>query len=126
MKSQTEVLNEYGINIMQLNDDFNTQLSHAMERYAEEYYKEKVGALEEGQHPDEIHPHAETWLRERHNWQAETEALRQEIERLKGLFEKKFKNNHNAFYRSVSTMTAREIFDLGEERWKEFKSKNNL
>jgi hypothetical protein len=35
-KSATQVLKEHGINIMELNDDFNAQLFHAMERYAEQ------------------------------------------------------------------------------------------
>jgi hypothetical protein len=38
-KSATQVLKEHGISIMELNDDFNTQLLHAMERYAEEKAK---------------------------------------------------------------------------------------
>ena len=36
MKSATEILNEHGINVMEMTDDFNTQLLHAMERYVEE------------------------------------------------------------------------------------------
>jgi len=54
------------------------------------------------------------------------EAKDAEIERLRLILEKTFKNDHNVFYRSVSTMTAREISDLGEERWEEFKTKNEL
>ena len=46
MKTATEILSEHGINIMSLNDDFNSQLLHAMERYAEEKLKEKEKEIE--------------------------------------------------------------------------------
>jgi len=36
-KSANAILLEHGIDTMSLNDDFNTQLFHAMERYAEQY-----------------------------------------------------------------------------------------
>ena len=36
MKSATAILYEHGINIMELDDDFNTNLLNAMERYAEQ------------------------------------------------------------------------------------------
>lgn len=40
-----------------------------------------IGYPPEGSHPDEWMPRAETWHRERQNWQAEVERLRQEIAR---------------------------------------------
>lgn len=51
MKTATEILSEHGINIMSMDDNFNTQLLHAMERYAEEKSKEKdliIYGIEEG------------------------------------------------------------------------------
>lgn len=36
MKTANEILFEHGIDTMRMNDDFNTQLFHAMERYAEQ------------------------------------------------------------------------------------------
>lgn len=79
MKSATTTLFEQGIDIMKMDDDFNTNLLHSHERYAEEYYKNKVGVLAEGVHPDEINPRAETWLKERGNWEAEVNQLRKYI-----------------------------------------------
>ena len=40
MKSANQILSECGINTMSLNDEFNTQLFHAMEEYANEKSKE--------------------------------------------------------------------------------------
>ncbi len=37
IRTATEILFEHGIDTMSLNDDFNTQLFHAMERYAEQF-----------------------------------------------------------------------------------------
>lgn len=37
MKTASEILFEYGIDIMKMNDDFNSQLLFAMERYAEQF-----------------------------------------------------------------------------------------
>lgn len=37
MKSANEILRDHGIDTMRMNDEFNTQLFHAMERYAEAY-----------------------------------------------------------------------------------------
>jgi predicted transcriptional regulator len=36
IKTASSILHEYGINIMEMNDDFNCQLLTAMERYAEQ------------------------------------------------------------------------------------------
>lgn len=44
-KTATGILAEYSINIMQLNDDFNTQLLHAMQVYADQ---EVAAALSSG------------------------------------------------------------------------------
>jgi len=41
MKTANQILSECGINTMSLNDEFNTQLFHAMEEYAHETNKEK-------------------------------------------------------------------------------------
>jgi uncharacterized Fe-S center protein len=41
MKSANQILSECDINTMSLNDEFNTQLLHAMEEYAHEKTKEK-------------------------------------------------------------------------------------
>jgi hypothetical protein len=43
--------------------------------------EDQIGYLPDGVHPDERKPRAETWLRERENWQAEVEALRKELDR---------------------------------------------
>lgn len=40
MKTASEILFEYGIDIMKMNDDFNCQLLFAMERYAEQKERE--------------------------------------------------------------------------------------
>lgn len=80
MKSMTQHLNDYSIDHMKMDDEFNCQLFAAMERYAEDYYADKVGKLKDGQHPDEIKPRAETWLKERENWETEIAALRANIE----------------------------------------------
>lgn len=37
MKTATEILFEYGIDIMKMDDDFNCQLLFAMERYSEQF-----------------------------------------------------------------------------------------
>ncbi len=37
IKSATAILSEHGIDIMKLDDNFNTQLLHAMERYAKQH-----------------------------------------------------------------------------------------
>lgn len=37
MKTASSILFEYGIDIMKMNDDFNSQLLFAMERYAEQF-----------------------------------------------------------------------------------------
>lgn len=42
MKSSTECLFEYGINTMNINDEFNTAMFYAMEMYAEEYHLNKI------------------------------------------------------------------------------------
>jgi hypothetical protein len=44
-----------------------------------EELEKQVGQIEEGQHPDEIKPRAETWLQERANWQSEVDTLRAKI-----------------------------------------------
>lgn len=40
MKSATEILHEYGINVLNFEDDFNSQLLTAMDEYANQF-KEK-------------------------------------------------------------------------------------
>lgn len=77
MKSATQCLWDYSIDIMTMQDDFNCQLFAAMERYAEGYYADKVGLLEEGQHPDEILPRSGTWLKERECWKSEIKAIKE-------------------------------------------------
>jgi Rps23 Pro-64 3,4-dihydroxylase Tpa1-like proline 4-hydroxylase len=47
MKTATEILNEHGINIMRMTDDYNTQILNSMERYAEEKCTEKEKECEE-------------------------------------------------------------------------------
>ena len=79
MKSAKQCLWDYSIDIMSMQDDFNSQLFAAMERYAEGYHADKIGMLKEGEHPDEINPRAETWLDERRNWHSEVESLRNKI-----------------------------------------------
>lgn len=41
MKTANEILYEHSIDTMSMDDTFNTQLFHAMERYAEEKTNEK-------------------------------------------------------------------------------------
>lgn len=49
-RTATKILHEHSIDIMKMDDEFNSQLLHAMERYAELYAKEQnaelLGALE--------------------------------------------------------------------------------
>jgi len=52
-----------------------------------EIRKQTVGALLEGEHPDEIYPRAASWLAERRNWAAQVKMLEQQIEGYKS-------NNH--------------------------------
>ncbi|MDX1936135.1 MAG: hypothetical protein SFU21_03425 [Flavihumibacter sp.] len=42
MKSAKQVLWEHGISLMNFNDEFNTQLLYAMERYAEQAVRNKI------------------------------------------------------------------------------------
>jgi hypothetical protein len=77
MKSATEILREYGIEIMSMDDHFNGQLLTAMERYAESYNANQVGELKEGQHLDEIKPRSSTWLKERENWISEIRSIKE-------------------------------------------------
>jgi len=79
MKSATQCLWDYSIDIMTMQDEFNCQLFAAMERYAEGYYENKIGNLKDGDHPDEIYPRAETWLKERDNWASEVNQLRKQV-----------------------------------------------
>lgn len=44
-----------------------------------EELEKQIGEVPEGSHPDERKPRAETWLKERTNWQCEVEALREKI-----------------------------------------------
>jgi hypothetical protein len=44
-----------------------------------QFYTRIIGQVEEGQHPDESLPRAESFLKERANWQSEVEALREKI-----------------------------------------------
>ncbi len=41
-----------------------------------------IGNTEVGQHPDEINPRAETWMKERLNWETEVEMLRKRVSEL--------------------------------------------
>lgn len=77
MRSATECLREYSIEIMEMDDHFNSQLLAAMERYAEAYNANQVGELEDGDHSDEINPRSGTWLKERRNWMYELNATRE-------------------------------------------------
>lgn len=38
-----------------------------------------IGHTVIGQHPDEINPRAETWMKERQNWEAEVDSLRKRV-----------------------------------------------
>jgi DNA-directed RNA polymerase subunit F len=44
-KTATKILQEHSIDIMKMDDEFNSQLLHAMERYAEQYAKEQNAEL---------------------------------------------------------------------------------
>lgn len=44
-KTATKILHEHSIDVMQMSDEFNSQLLHAMERYAEQYAKEQNAEL---------------------------------------------------------------------------------
>jgi septal ring factor EnvC (AmiA/AmiB activator) len=44
-----------------------------------QFYTRIIGQVEEGMHQDEALPRAESFLKERANWQSEVEALREKI-----------------------------------------------
>lgn len=54
MKTANEILFEHGINTMSMEDDFNSQLLHAMERYAEAYHLQQQGNNLPGQQDKEL------------------------------------------------------------------------
>jgi hypothetical protein len=45
-----------------------------------QFYSRIIGHTEEGQHPDEALPRAENFLKERANWEAEVQRLREHID----------------------------------------------
>lgn len=47
MKTASEILFEYGIDIMKMNDDFNSQLLFAMERYADQFKPSPSSTVEQ-------------------------------------------------------------------------------
>jgi len=81
MKTATEILSEHGINIMSLNDDFNTQLLNSMERYAEEKLTEKEKECEEAA-KDFITLKSENWdlSKQIEELKAENELLKETIQ----------------------------------------------
>jgi len=138
MNTATEVLSEFGINVMSLNDEFNTQLLHAMQQYAEQhcellknnyiYWESRCQAAEEVMEtipPDvnwgnlgAIEDHEKAYMK----WlklkstpipiQTPCVELEKEVERLKGLIE-------NAWLHGFNN-------DTDITMWETFKTENNL
>lgn len=59
-------------------------LGSVYERMAKDYARmdeleKQIGELPDGAHPDERKPRAETWLKERENWQSEVNNLRDKV-----------------------------------------------
>lgn len=67
MKTANEILYEHSIDMMSMDDTFNTQLFHAMERYAEEKTNEKQN----------------DWQQEAISLMKENEKLKKQIKKLK-------------------------------------------
>lgn len=67
MKTANEILYEHSIDTMSMDDTFNTQLFHAMERYAEEKTNEKQN----------------DWQQEAISLMKENEKLKKQIKKLK-------------------------------------------
>jgi len=68
---------------------------HEVSESEYETLKREVGELLEGEHPDEIHPRAASWLQERRNWAKQVEVLENQLRVQKAIVARlKEKYNH--------------------------------
>jgi hypothetical protein len=63
-------------------------INEKAEKYCEERLSDIIGDLEDGDHPDEIYPRAETWIKERKNWIVEVERLKEIVSGIPSEFQK--------------------------------------
>lgn len=81
LKSFDKILNEFKPQIEER--EIRDRDKEIISMYRQERSETKcIGELIESEHPDEIHPRAETWLQERRNWMGEVEILKKHIEEI--------------------------------------------